>query len=235
MPKCHQTWTVLPHGGLQEVTEDIWCVEGSLPGPPIPRTMTMVRLADGRLVIHSAVALNDASMKQIEAWGRPSFLVVPGIGHRLDAKIYKDRYPAIVVMCPPGARKNVETVLSVDRTDIDFGDPNVAWEALDGTGEREGVLTVRSSVGTTLILNDTMMNLAPIAGFKGLISGVMGFVGPTKLPPIPKMLLVKNKAALRAHFERLAATPGLRRIIVSHGAIVSAEPAAALRSVAATI
>ena len=235
MPKCHQTWTVLRHGGIQKVTENIWCVEGSLPGPPIPRTMTIVRLADGRLIIHSAVALNDASMREIEAWGRPSFLVVPGIGHRLDAKIYKDRYPAVVVMCPPGARKNVEEVLRVDRTDIDFGDPNVVWETLDGTGGREGALTVRSSAGTTIILNDTMMNMAPIAGFKGLIGRVMGFIGPTKLPPIPKMLLVKNKGALRAHFERLGATPGLRRIIVSHGAIVSDGAAAPLRRVAATI
>jgi len=235
MPKFHQTWTVLRHGRLQKVSENIWCVEGSLPGPPIPRAMTIVRLEDGRLIIHSAIALDDASMQEIEAWGRPAFLVVPGLGHRLDAKIYKDRYPGLVVMCPPGARENVEAAVHVDRTDFDFGDPHVTWQTLDGTGGREGALTVRSASGTTLVLNDTMMNMAPIPGIKGRIPRIMGFIGPTKLPPIPKLLLVKDKAALRQHFERLSNTPDLRRIIVSHGTMVVDEPAAALRRVALSL
>ena len=235
MPKAHQTWTVLPHGAIEKVAENIWRVEGSLPGPPIPRTMTIVRLSDGRLIIHSAVALDEPSMKEIESWGKLAFLLVPGIGHRLDAKIYKDRYPWITVMCPAGAQERVEQVLRVDRTDIDFADPNVTWATLDGTGGREGVLTVRSTGGTTLLLNDTMMNMAPLPGVKGFIGRLMGFIGPTKLPPLPKRLLVKEKPALRAHFERLAATPDLRRIIVGHGAVVSDGAADALRRVAATI
>jgi hypothetical protein len=235
MPKFHQSWTVLPHGGLQKVTENIWCVEGSLPGPPISRTMTVVRLGGGRLIMHSAIALDNASMREIEGWGRPAFLVVPGLGHRLDAKIYKDRYPDLVVMCPPGARKNVEAAVHVDRSDFEFHDPDVTWQTLDGTGGREGVLMVRSTSGTTLILNDTMMNMAPIPGFKGRIPALMGFIGPAKLPPLPKLLLVKDKAALGAHFERLSTTPDLRRIVVSHGAMVVDDPAAALHRLAGSL
>ena len=40
-----------------------------IPGISIKRSMTLVRLADSRLVIWSAVALDAASMAEIEAWG----------------------------------------------------------------------------------------------------------------------------------------------------------------------
>ena len=80
-----------------------------------------------------------------------------------------------------------------------------------------------------------MMNMRPVPGLKGMISKAMGFIGPTKLPPIPKLLLVKDKAALRTHFEKLSAIPNLRRIIVSHGAIVSDDPSAALKRLAASL
>ena len=53
-------------------------------------------------------------MKEIEAFGTPSVLVVPNGFHRLDAKVFKDRYPAMRVYCPAGDRKKVEQVVKVD-------------------------------------------------------------------------------------------------------------------------
>jgi hypothetical protein len=236
MAKAYSTWTVHRHGPLEKLTENIWRVVGSVPGPPIPRTMVLVRLRDGSLVVHSAVALDEATMKEVEALGPLAFLLVPGIGHRLDAPAFKARYPSMTVMCPAGARKNVEEVLPVDRTDIAFDDPDVTWRPIDGTAGREGALSVRSAQGTSLVLNDTMMNMPHIGGFGGLIGRVIGFTGPIKLPPITRFLLVKDRAALRADFERLAAeTPDLRRIIPSHGDVVTEDPQGALRRVAGSL
>lgn len=198
--------------------------------------MVLVRLRDGRMVVHSAVALDEASMKEVEALGPLAFLFVPGIGHRLDAPAFKARYPSMTVMCPPGARKSVEEVVAVDRTDVAFDDPDVTWRTLDGTAEREGALSIRASQGTSLVLNDTMMNMPHIAGFGGLIGRLIGFTGPVKLPPITRLLLVKDRAALRADLERLAAeTPDLRRIIPSHGDVVTEDPPGALRRVASRL
>ena len=235
MPKAYATWTVHPHGPIEKLTENVWRVVGSMPGPPIPRTMVLVRLGDGRIVVHSAVAVDDPTMKEIEAWGTVSYLFVPGIGHRLDAPAFKARYPSATVMCPPGAKKMVEQVLPVNRTDVAFDDPDVTWRALEGTAGREGALTVRSPHGTSLVINDMMMNMPHIGGFGGFIGRAIGFTGPTKLPPITKFMLVKDKAALRADLERLAETPDLRRIVPSHGDVVTSDPARALRHVAATV
>jgi hypothetical protein len=64
----------------------------------------MVRLNDSRLVVFSAIALDEDEMAALEAYGRPAFLIVPSDKHRLEVKIWKDRYPAMQVVAPEGSR-----------------------------------------------------------------------------------------------------------------------------------
>jgi hypothetical protein len=45
--------------------------------------------------------------------------------------------------------------------------------------------------------------------------------------------VVRDRAALRAQLERLAAIPGLARIVPTHGAVVDRDPAGTLRRIAA--
>src|SRR5690242_18317802 len=106
MPSVHENWTVLPHGAVTAIDDGLLTVTGQivLPLVALERRMTVVRLNDGSTVIYSAIALDETGMKQIEALGRPRYLVVPGDAHRLDAKIYKQRYPDVRVLAPPGAR-----------------------------------------------------------------------------------------------------------------------------------
>ena len=212
-------WTILPHGVIEKLEHNLWRIEGTLPrNPPFKRVMTVARLADGRLVIHNAICLGDEERKQVEAFGTPAFLIVPGAKHRLDAAAFKARYPAVVVACPPGAKKSVEERLKVDTTEPDFGDDTVRWHALDGVGGGEGVLEVRSSGKVTLVFNDAVMNVRPIGGFTGLLFRLVGFT--SKAPKVTrpaKFFLVKDKAALRSNLEKLAALPNLSRVVVSHG------------------
>ena len=63
-------------------------------------------------------------MQALEDYGRPAFLVVPNDHHRLDAKIWKERYPLMQVVAPEGSRAKVEEAVHVDTTDPGFGDPN---------------------------------------------------------------------------------------------------------------
>jgi hypothetical protein len=234
MPKPFDKWTVFPHGPIEKVAENVWRVEGRVPpNAPISRTMIVVRLADRRLVIHNAIALDEPAMKEIEAWGSPSFLIVPNGFHRLDARIFKERYPNLRLVAPPGAKARIEEVVKVDDTNGGFGDEAIRYEVLGGTGDREGVLFVRSQGGTTLVFTDAVMNMQKLPGFGGLMMGLFGFTGPAPKVPFPtRMVLVTDKKALRAHFERLAETPGLRRLEVAHGAPVTERAAEALRGAA---
>ena len=181
--------------------------------------MTVARLADGRLVVHNAICIGDAERKELEAFGSPGFLIVPGAKHRLDAAAFKARYPQVVVACPPGARKAVEEYVKVDSTDPNFGDATVRWHVLEGVGECEGVLEVKSGGKVTLVLNDAVMNVRPIGGFMGFMFGLVGFTSDAPKVTAPaKFFIVKDKTALKANLEKLATTPNLERVIVSHGA-----------------
>src|SRR5262245_60988306 len=130
MPQVHEHWEILPHGPVQTVDDGILTVTGTIRMPlvALERRMTVVRLADGTSLIYSAVALEESAMREIEALGEPRYLIVPGPAHRLDAVIFKQRYPRVQVITPPGGAKRVEAVVAVDATDVDFGDPDVTFE-----------------------------------------------------------------------------------------------------------
>jgi hypothetical protein len=87
MAKAFETWTVLKHGPLEKLSDNLWRVEGTMPDPNIHRVMTIARMKDGRLFIHNAIALEEACMAEIESFGTPAVIVVPNGFHRQDAKI----------------------------------------------------------------------------------------------------------------------------------------------------
>ena len=102
MNKPLERWEVLPHGKLTEVDENILTVTGEIHMPmKFPRRMTVVRLRDSNLVVFSAIALDEDEMHALEAYGQPAYLVVPNDHHRLDAKIWKQRYPNMQVELQP--------------------------------------------------------------------------------------------------------------------------------------
>jgi hypothetical protein len=231
MLRFHESWTVLPHGPLTEIDDGILTVTGQIHMPlvDLERRMTVVRLRNDSSIIYSAIALDDAGMKRIEAFGMPRYLVVPGDAHRLDVKIYKQRYPQLCVVTPPGAVKRVEKAVKVDATEMDFGDPDVSWHVVSGAGGHEAALLVHRASGTTLILSDLIGNLRRKGGFEGWMLHVLGF-GDNEpvIPAVEKLLMVENKEELRRQFVDWAAIPGLRRIIMSHGEPIETDPKAVL-------
>src|SRR5688572_694250 len=112
MPKCFTAWTVLPHEPIEKHSQNLWSVSGKMPGGN-QRRMTIAKRADGKLVIHNAIALNDDEMREVEAFGKPGYLVVPNGFHRMDALIYKQRYPELDVLCPQSARTKVSQLVPV--------------------------------------------------------------------------------------------------------------------------
>jgi hypothetical protein len=235
--KANAEWTVLQHGPIEKLTENLWRVEGALPGMSLRRQMIVVRLGDGRLVVHNAMALEESAMNEIEAWGTPAFLLVPNGWHRLDGVVFKRRYPNAKVLTPKGSRKKAEECLAVEGAYEDFpADPAVRLETLHGVKEIEGVMLVRSNDGTTVVLNDAMFNLSskPRDAMGWLFATVMNMAPGPRVSRLFKMLGVKDGKALRADFERFAAMGDLQRVVVAHGDVATGKEAAnVLRAAAA--
>jgi hypothetical protein len=234
MSAPHKVWTVFPHGELTKVNERILTVVGEVQMPllHLPRRMTAVRLASGDLVIFSAIALREPDMAKLEAFGRPAFLVVPSVKHRLDAPSYARRYPDITVVAPREGAVKVGEVVRVDTSTPNFGDTSVRYVEIAG----DSALEVDSDDGTTLIVNDVIGDIHGEQGIGGWLLRVMGFAGDDPHVPAPvKILLGKRKSEVARQFRKWAELAKLRRIIVSHGDPIEDDPAAELRVLAASL
>jgi hypothetical protein len=229
MAKSHTGWKVLDHEPIVKLAENLWWVRGAVPGMSLKRVMTVARLGDGRLVLHSPIALEAPAMAELEAFGRPAFILVPNGGHRLDAPAYKQRYPEAHVLAPRGSRDKVAEVVTVDGGYEDFPpDPEVKLEALAGVGDLEGLMVVRSKDGVTLVFNDAVFNMDrkrdPLGFF---FTTLLGSAPGPRVSRLVKLLFVKDKSAFRADLLRLADTPGLVRVIVAHEKVASGSDARA--------
>jgi hypothetical protein len=207
---------------------------------PMPRVMTIARIANagGRhLVVHSPVALQEEAMREIEGLGTSRNAVSPSRYHRIDAPRFARRYPKARVLCPAGSRAHVAAVVRVDGTYDDFsGDDRVSLEHLDGVGDAEGVMRVRSADGTTLVFNDVLFNLPHGPGLGGLALRLIGSSGSPRVTRIARTFIVKDRRALARRLVALAnGTPDLVRIVVSHSDVIDREPAEVLRRVALTL
>ena len=195
--------------------------------PGLERTMVIARRADGSLLLNSAIAMDDAAMREVEALGVPSILVVPNGWHRLDAFAYKARYPAVRVLCPRSQAGKVRQIVAVDGAREDLEDDGVVRaEVFDGF-DREGVIVVTSGGKRTLVFGDTLMNVPHQRGLGGLIYRFIGASGGPKVHPIMK--LMSKKKRLAAHLGRLADTPDVVRLIPGHGESIEDRVAEVLR------
>jgi hypothetical protein len=222
--KPNETWKVLPHGEIERLSENLYTVVGKLRMPlgESSRRMTIARLAGERLAIYSAIALDEPRMRELEALGRPAYLIVPSAIHRIDAHPWKERYPQLVVIAPAGAREKISEVVAIDATTADLGDPRVTLDVVPGTDRRELAMTVETATGVgtkkTLVVNDLIFNLPRIKGVAGWGLRLLGF-GPGH-PTMPKLVmrgLVKDDGVVRDQL-RAWADAGFERILVSHGA-----------------
>lgn len=238
MPKTFEHWTVLPHGPLEAIDDGILTVAGDIPMPlgNFPRRMTAVRLSGGRVAIFSAIALPDEELAQIEMLGHPSVLIVPNPAHRLDAHSWKEMYPDLRVIAPPGAREAVSEVVPVDSTDDDLDDDQVHFHVVPGTDDTESALTVHRRSGATLICNDIIGHVRHPHGVGAHVMARLFGFGVSR-PSVPRTVRrhIKEPAALAAQLREWAQTPNLKRVIVSHGDPITDEPAQTLERLASEL
>jgi hypothetical protein len=229
-------WTVLPHGPVEPLADGLWTVEGELPHGALRRRMTVVRLPEGGLAFHNAIPLREADMALLERHGRPALLLVPSGFHRLDVHAWKERFPQTTVLCPAKARARVGQAVRVDGTFEELAaegwQKTLAAIPLDGSKAGEAAIQVRTGGEVSLLFGDTLFNVPHQPGLGGLVLRLLGSSGGARVTRIGRLFTVADPRALAAHLERLAATPGLVRLVPSHGDVVRHGAPETLRAVA---
>jgi hypothetical protein len=229
MARTPRPWIVTPHDPPQKLEENLWIVEGEVPKMAMRRRMMIARRADGGLLFFNAVPLRDDALAEVKAWGRPDALIVPNQFHRLDAHAFRERL-GVKLYCPRAAMGKVKGIVSVDGAIEDVpGDASIAVTEVAGS-KGEAVMRVTTGGRVSLIFADVFMNIPrPI----GIIMRLLGTAGGAKCPPLFRMIGVRDRLAVRGAIEELAATPGLARLIPSHGDVLDRDPAGTLRAIAA--
>ena len=192
--------------------------------------MTVIRLVDGSLLLHSPVVLDPDLRRALDAIGRVRFVVAPNRVHHLYAGDVATAYPEARLWIGPGLERK--------RPDLRFvavlGDEAPAeWRGqVDQTFfrgrpyENEVVFFHRAS--RTLILCDLAFNFGPqTATPTRLLMKLLrsyGRFGPSTLDPV----LIRDRAAARESLERILAWD-FDRVVVAHGDVLERGGHEALR------
>jgi hypothetical protein len=228
---------IFPHGQLEQLAPNLWQVRGSLPFP-LRRNMTVYRLPEGTLLLHSVVAMDENGMKALEALGRPAVLVIPHGGHRMDSGFYKQRYPGLQIACPDQGKARAEVVCQkVDAAPEELLAPlGIKVHPVTGAKAGEFALEVDIPGGKALITNDIVGGFTPGEP----VPFVLRLIGPPAghrlaVARIIRWRLVKDKVSVRAWLHLMAENEAIKIITVSHGPPVTSDCAEALREAATTI
>lgn len=209
---------------LKKLSENIWICNGeAVPFYTLPYTtrMTIIRLANNELFIHSPIKADSELISQVSKLGTVKFLVSPNKIHHLFLQDWAKVFPDAKVYASPGLREK--------RKDIDFtadlkDSPESEWQdEIDqlifkgSKAMQEVVFFHRAS--KTLILTDLIENFDEnyFSGFKGLIAKLSGIVAPNGKTPIDwRLSFFFGKKQARECFEKILAWKP-ERIIVAHG------------------
>jgi hypothetical protein len=236
MPKTPRTWIVTRHDPIEKLEDNLWAVQGDVPGIPFKRRMFIVKRLDGTLMFFGmAIPIEDELLAEITAWGRPSFLVVAHDQHMIDARAFAERLGLKVYgpkPCEAKMRARIELAGVLD--DIP-PDPNVQIMPVAGAKTGEPAVIVKSDGGrrVSLLVSDVLQNNPKDS--LGLLPRLMGFGGGPKIVPVFKMMFLKDKGALKRQLAEWAELPGLSRLAPCHGDGVTSGVAAALKAAAASI
>ena len=207
---------------MRQLDSDLWVTEAPLRflGLEVGARMTVVRLPNGDLVLHSPVTLDGALRSEIEALGRVAYLIAPNKLHHLFVGDWQEAFPEAALFVAPGLEEK-RADLAV--TGVLGDQPETGWaEVLDQIPlpgfpfANEVVFFHRPS--RTLILTDIAFNVgaenAPMTRLFFKLVGVYDRLSPT----IVEKLAIRDRPGFRAGLERVLEWP-FERVIVSHGAV----------------
>jgi len=196
--------------------------------------MSIIKRADGTLLFFNAIPLESFALTEVQAWGKPSMLVVPHDQHMIDARAFSQKLEVSVYgpkECQEKVRARTELAGTLEAVP---SDPSITIEPVAGVKNGEPALIVTSGGGrVSLIVSDAIMNSTKES--MGFFPRMMGFAGPMKIVPVFRMMFLNDKKALKSQIERWAGLPGLTRLIPSHGDVASGPVADGLRGTAATL
>jgi hypothetical protein len=206
--------------GLLRFAEDVWLDSEPVRflGMRLAANMTVLRLSDGSLLLHSPVAMTPGRRAAVEALGPIAHLYAPNLFHHLSIGDWASAFPSAAIHAPAGlARKRRD--LHVDRIHGSAPQPAFAGGIdevrINGFRLEETALFHRPS--RTLVVADLLHNIGrPQHRWTRLYTEAMGFYDRAALSRMIRWTAFTDKAAARRSIDELLSLP-FERVIVGHG------------------
>ncbi len=221
--------TYPPLDVLKPVAFGLWIVDSGpihAAGLPLPVRMTVVRLSDGGLWLHSPTRYEAGLHREIEALGPIRHLVAPNVAHWTYLKEWQRHCPQALTWAAPNLRQRRQVRQAGLRLDRDLGEAAPPEWSADltqtvvpgGLGFRE--VAFFHAASATLILTDLVLNLEPgkLPLLLRPLLRIAGATAPDGRAPIYLRLVIRlhKRAAARAAAKLVALSP--ERVVFSHGA-----------------
>jgi hypothetical protein len=208
---------------LVEHAASLWTVDRPLGlwAAEIGTRMTVIRLADGGLFLHSPVKLDAELRPKLDALGPVRAIVAPSKAHHLFVGDYIGAYPDAVLYAAPGVGDKRRDLV-VERMLGD--DPPLAWAGQIEQHVFRGVPALNEVVflhhpSRTLLVTDLVFNVprsdAHRARLFYALAGAVGRFGPHRVV----RMAFRDKRAARGS---VAAILGwdFDRVVMSHGQVL---------------
>jgi hypothetical protein len=219
---------------LTPLAPNLWCATSDLHvgGVCFPGRMTVVRLPDGGVWLHSALPLTDALAASVESLGPVRHIVAPNAFHHLHAAAAKRRFPDATLHGTPALRKK-KPDLRLDRT-LDEAPP-AGWAGVLDSCEIAGAPSLHEFVffhvpSRTLIVTDLLFNMRT---YDGLLSkAVFWMAGTYKRLGVSRLWVAstRDRAARAASVNRVLDWD-FDRLVPAHGNVMDSDAHAPVAAV----
>jgi len=206
-------------GMLNELADGVWVAwapQGFF-GLQVGARMTVVRLGDGSLFVHSPIAIDETLKSEIDALGPVAHVVAPSLFHHVHAGVAAELYPNAKVHLAPGLDKKRPDL----RADALLGaGQDASWraeiEAMPVAGTMLGETAFVHHPSGTLICSDLIENFETADDWYTRmylkIGGIHGKPGLSR----PLRWAFRDKKAARRSIDAILERP-FERISLAHG------------------
>jgi hypothetical protein len=196
-------------------------------GIDFARNVTVLRLRNQRLLIHSSAPFSAADVERIMQFGKPAWLIDATLLHDSFAKHGRAAFPNIPYLAPPGFSE----VSRIDTQPLCPAPPEWSGQidVLPIEGTRKGEYAFFHRASRTLIVADLTFNFPPdTRGWpRFFVRHIMGLPQLRGVSVFFKMLISDRKAFERSINKLLELD--FTRMIVAHRDAVEADPKSILK------
>lgn len=198
--------------------------------------MSVLRISDGSLLLHSPIKYGDSLRVALEALGPIRHLIAPSVGHWMFLRDWQQACPQAKTWAVPGLRDRRQVRAANIRIDEELTDkaPSI-WAGeidqvlVEGPIFKEIDFFHRQS--RTLLLTDLVLNIEPneLPPASRFLARLLGILAPHgKAPIYVRGLLRLNRAQASQAAARLVAF-NPERVVFAHGRWFERDGAAELR------